>query len=205
MPLNTRRASLIVAVAIILVLTSCRGFFTGPVLQSINVTPATPTIAVGGTQQFTASGVNDDGSNSNVDATWASSDQTIATIDSNGLATAVKAGTATITATSTKNSSISGSTTMTVTTSALNSITVTDTTNGTISMIGLTDQFHATAHFADGSTQDITSTATWTSSNTGVATITSPGGLASAVNAGATTITASVGNVTSPGFTLTVF
>ncbi len=202
----TRRVLLVVAVAFILVqLPSCHGFFSGPTLTSISVAPSSPNIAVSQTQQFTASGVNDDGSTSNVNATWTSSDQTVATIDASGLATALKAGSTTITATSTGTPSVSGTTTLTVTTSALTSITVTDTTNGNISMIGLTDQFHATAHFADGSTQDITSTATWTSSNTLIATITSPGGLATGVGSGSTSITASVGNITSAPFTLTVF
>jgi hypothetical protein len=94
----------------------------------------------------------------------------------------------------------------------LTSITIADQ-NGNASSASIsvsgggTDQFHATAHFGDGSTQDITSTATWTSSSTGVATISSPGGLAKAVAAGTTNIAASSGSISSTAsgpFVLTV-
>ncbi len=73
--------------------------------------------------------------------------------------------------------------------------------------VGATDQFTATGTYSDGSTQNITSSVTWTSSNTGVATITTGGatpGLATGVAAGTTNITASSGTITSPAFTLTV-
>lgn len=56
--------------------------------------------------------------------------------------------------------------------------------------IGETDQLHATATYDDGSTYDVTTTATWTSSNTAVATVSSSG-LLTAYEAGTTTITAS--------------
>src|SRR5215472_14648356 len=67
---------------------------------------------------------------------------------------------------------------------------------------GLTQQFTATAHHADGTTTDVTATVTWTSSSTAVATI-SPGGLAKGVAQGSTQITASDGKVTSSAVTLT--
>ena len=71
-----------------------------PTLVSISVTPASPTIAVGGTQQFTATGTYSDGSNQNLTsaATWASGTTTVATINNSGLATGVTAGTSNITA-----------------------------------------------------------------------------------------------------------
>jgi hypothetical protein len=83
-------------------------------LQSIAVTPASPSIAKGGTQQFTATGKYSDGSTQNLTntATWSSSVQTIATINSNGLASGVAAGTTTIKATQ---GAVSGSATLTVT------------------------------------------------------------------------------------------
>jgi hypothetical protein len=185
---------------LVLGLASCHGFFTDPVLSSINVTPSSPSVVVNGTQQFTAIGVNDDGSTKTLNSvTWASDTPATATIYTNGLAKAVAAGTSKITATS---GSISGSTTMTVTTSALQSIAV--TASGSQIMSGGTLQFTAKATYQDGSTKDITSSATWVSSNTGVATI-STSGLASGVATGTTNITAALGNVTSQGFTLTVF
>ncbi len=198
---STRHISLIALLVLTAGLVSCN-FFTDSVLTSISVTPSAPTIAVGATQQFTANGVNNDSSTSTVTATWTSSDTSVATIGANsGLATAVKAGTTTITATA---QGLTGTTTMTVTASAITAITVTDATSGTISTIGGTDQLRAMATFADGTTKDITSSATWTSSNTAVVTITSPGGLATGVGAGTAQITASSGNVTSSPFTLNV-
>ena len=82
----------------------------------------------------------------------------------------------------------------------LTSITVTPA-NPTIST-GATQQFTATGTYSDGSTQNITSQTTWTSSNTGIATITSAG-LATGINSGSTTITATLSGVTG-STTLTV-
>ena len=77
----------------------------------------------------------------------------------------------------------------------------------TVSALG-TLQFTATGTFSDSSTENITTTVTWRSSNTAVASIsntTGNRGLATAgSNAGTTTITAASGSVTSPGVTLTV-
>jgi uncharacterized protein YjdB len=69
----------------------------------------------------------------------------------------------------------------------LTSITVTPA-NTSISA-GTTQQFTATGHYSDGSTQDLTSQVAWSSSNTTVATI-SGSGLATGVLAGTTTIAA---------------
>ena len=63
---------------------------------------------------------------------------------------------------------------------------------------GATQQFTATGTYSDGSTQNLTSQATWTSSITGVATI-NVAGLAAGISAGATTISATLAGVV--GFT----
>jgi len=67
------------------------------VLQSITVSPTTATIGKGQTQQFTATGSYNDGSQQNITATanWTSSNTSVATV-SGGLATGVNTGTATI-------------------------------------------------------------------------------------------------------------
>jgi uncharacterized protein YjdB len=82
-------------------------------LTSIAVTPANTTLAAGATQQFTATATFSNGTTSDItsSATWASSSTTVATISTTGLATALAAGRATITATS---GTISGNTTLTV-------------------------------------------------------------------------------------------
>lgn len=197
-------ASILVIVGFALVLSSCRGFFVNPKLQSITVAPSTASVVKGSTVQFTASGTNDDGSTSSLsNLVWTSSSTGVATVSNTGLATGVTAGTATISATS---AGISGSATLTVTNSALVSISITPT-SAQISVSGLTgsttQQYTANATFGDGSHQDITNSATWNSSNTGIATINSSG-LATAVGAGVVNITATSGNVTSNQGTLTV-
>jgi len=80
---------------------------------SISVTPVNPSIAVGATKQFTASGIHSDGTSQDIttQVIWNSSNTSVATITSSGLATSVSTGTTTITATS---GSISGNTTLTV-------------------------------------------------------------------------------------------
>jgi hypothetical protein len=104
--------------------------FAQPPLQSISVTPANPSVAVGATQQFTATGTYSDGSTANLtnQATWASSTTARATINSSGLATGVSAGSTTITATS---GSVSGTTGMSVTAAAL-SISTSSLPSGTV-------------------------------------------------------------------------
>jgi hypothetical protein len=86
-------------------------------------------------------------------------------------------------------------------------ILVSITISGTPTSIrpNATTQFTATGNYSDGTTQDLTATANWVSSNTAVATIT--GGLATGVAIGTTTIRASFGSplITSNGIVLTVF
>ncbi len=73
-----------------------------PTLISIAVTPASPTIAIGGTQQFTATGTYSDSSTQDLTtlATWVSGNTGVATIGTNtGLATGVSGGSSAISAT----------------------------------------------------------------------------------------------------------
>lgn len=75
----------------------------------------------------------------------------------------------------------------------LTSITLTPT-NASIPAGG-TEQFTATGTYSDGSMQNLTNTATWSSSASGVATI-SAAGVAKGVGVGSSTITATLGSVT---------
>jgi len=109
------------------------------------------------------------------------------------LATGRQFGSVTITATL---GSVNSSTTLTVNKNPLQSIVVTPV-NPTVN-VGQTQQFTATGTYSDGSTQDLTKNAHWSSSSSGVATINngvSGGGLATAQGTGITTITASFQNV----------
>jgi peptidoglycan/xylan/chitin deacetylase (PgdA/CDA1 family) len=70
-----------------------------PAVTTINVIPGDVSIHTGGTQQFSALATDQNGLAMNgVAFTWTSSDPTVATIDANGLATAVEAGTTQISA-----------------------------------------------------------------------------------------------------------
>jgi hypothetical protein len=60
---------------------------------------------------------------------------------------------------------------------------------------GTTGQFTATGTYSDGSIRNISTSVTWRSSNTAVATISTSGLAAAAVAAGSTTITASSGSI----------
>ncbi len=160
-------------------------------LVSIAVTPANPSVAKGAAEQFTATGTYTDGTMQNISgsSSWASSNTLVTTVSTSGLASTSAQGAATITS---SQGTISGSTTLTVKAATLSSISVTPL-NPTI-VIGSTQQFGATGIFTDGTTQNLTNTATWTSSATKVSTIAS-GGLATAKTAGASTIKATSGTI----------
>src|SRR5579885_1923491 len=70
-----------------------------PTISTITVSPASPSIAVGATQQFTATAKDSSGNTiSGVTFSWSSTNTSVATINSSGLATATLAGTTQITA-----------------------------------------------------------------------------------------------------------
>jgi len=175
-----------------------------PSLVSIAVTPANPTITQGQTEQFTATGTYSDSSTQNITTSviWTSTVTTVATISNaaslNGLATSVGPGSTTIQATL---GGISGSTTLTVTGSSVTLLRlVVNPQYPKIADNGAMQAFTATGHYSDGSTHDLTSTATWTSSNTNVATVNASGTatsgtLSSGQSAGYTSIQAAVGSI----------
>ena len=82
-------------------------------LTSITIAPNNPTVAIGNTQQFTATGTYSDGTIENLTevVTWASSNTNVATISSVGVATTPALGSSTISATL---NSVNSSTTITV-------------------------------------------------------------------------------------------
>ncbi len=163
-----------------------------PALLSITVSPNQSSLPAGESEQLTATGNFSDGTVQNLtqSATWSSSAPGVATITAGGLAKAVTAGTSSLSATMT---SITSSATLTVTSAALVSIAVTPG-NASIAA-GNTQQFAATGTYSDGSTQNLTSTAAWSSSAPGVATITT-GGLATGVKTGQSSLRATLGSVT---------
>ena len=164
-------------------------------LVSVEVTPAAPGIAKGLTQQFKATGIFTDNSKQDLTAyvTWSSSNNTVATIGTNGVATGVGAGTSTVTAAF---GGKSASTTLTVTAATLTAIEVSPL-NPSIAL-GNSQQFTAIGRFTDNTTQNLTTAVTWSSSAAGVATISNAtgfNGLATSAASGPTTITATLSGV----------
>jgi len=167
-------------------------------VSTIQITPTSQSLAAGQTAQFTATGIIHHGKHpdSTQDVTslvtWASNAPAITTVSSAGLATAVSAGTATITAS--MPGAISATATVTVTGGG-------GTTNSDIVSLTLipgsqsvalptqSSQFIAIGANAAGSTVNVTGQVAWSSSSSSVATI-STAGLATGVGQGTATIAA---------------
>jgi hypothetical protein len=172
---------------------------TAATLVSIEVLPAASSLPNGSTQQYTATGVYTDDSTQDVttQVTWASSDSAVATVSnaagSKGRATAATLGSTTVSATS---GDVTGETTLTVTAATLMWIEVSPATPGIPN--GSTQQFAATGFYTDNSTQDLTAQVTWASSDGAVATVSNAAGskgLATTAAVGATTVSATSGDV----------
>jgi hypothetical protein len=180
---------------------------TAATLVSLAITPTTATVALGTTQQFTATGTYTDGSTQNLTQSgqWSSTAANVATISNTtntaGLANALGTGTTTIGFTS---GTISATAALTVNPAALVSIAINPPTP-TIAL-GTTQQFTATGTYTDGSTQDLTTVATWSSSTATVAIISNAVGsygLATSSGQGTATISATSGSI-SASTTITV-
>jgi uncharacterized protein YjdB len=168
-------------------------------VASITVAPATQSLTVGQSVQFTATGMIGHGNHpptaTNVtdQVTWTSSTPAVATVSSSGMATAVGGGSTIITAT--LGGTNAATATLTVTSQTIG------TTGGTLVSLAIipgsqsvaspsqTSQFLAIGTTTTGATEDVTGQVTWSSSSTQVATITA-GGLATGLSQGTTTITA---------------
>src|SRR5580704_9408890 len=168
-------------------------------LSAIAVTPSTMSMKLGGAQQFTATATYNDGSTANVSSTasWTSSAPAFAKISISGNATALAAGSATITAAL---KGVSGTATLTVQPKSLTAIAIAP--NSASLMIGGAQQLTATGTYNDGSTANVTSSVSWSSSTPPVATVNATGE-ATAVAAGSSAITAAL-NGASGTATLTV-
>ena len=176
---------------------------TPPVMTWLQVTPANGTVSTGSTLQFTATATYSDATTQNLSTqvTWASANTLTASINASGVATGIVPGNVGITATfngftSTANLLVS----VTMQPATLQSISVTPASSTVI--VGATQQYTATGSYSDNSTQNLTSTVTWSASDAN-ATI-NASGLATGVTAGAASITAASSGVTSNAATLTV-
>jgi len=152
---------------------------SAPVLESISLTPLSPSIPAGRTIQFTATGHYSDGSVGIVTASadWTSSDPDIASIQtagetSPGLARGVDVG-GPVDIEASLHGVSSPASSLTVTTKVLESIDVNP--NSTSVALGREVQFTATGQYSDGSFDDITNDADWASNNSNVASIQTTG------------------------------
>jgi RHS repeat-associated protein len=161
-------------------------------LTTVAVTPSSSSLAIGSTATLTARATYSDGTNQDVTAaaTWTSSAANVASVNA-GTVTAVASGSATITATS---GSVSGSATITVTNPAPTLTALAIIPSSANLQVGGTLQLRAQATYSDNSTADVTAQATWTTSSSPVATVSSAG-LATAVAQGNVTIGAAVASV----------
>jgi uncharacterized repeat protein (TIGR03803 family) len=175
---------------------------------SIAVSPASPGVALGLSQQFTATGTYSDLSTQTLTAAviWHSSNVSVAPISNaigaTGLATTLQSGSTAITAT--LGSVTSSPVTFTVTAATLVSLAVTPASYNI--MLGATKPFTATGTYTDNSTQNLTTAVAWSSDNTAVTLSNAPGsnGLATGATVGTAHITAAQGGMTSPAAVVNV-
>lgn len=159
-------------------------------LQSIAVSPQNGTVAAGLTIQFTATGTFSDGSTRSItNASWISSDTSVATIDSTGLAKTLKQGAISISASS---GTITNKAPLTVGPPVVVTLIISPP-GGSILAGGAPVKFSALLTFTDNSTSDVSSQSTWTNTNSFVASVDSTGTVSPLQN-GFTSVTASNGS-----------
>ena len=161
-------------------------------LVSISVSPQRPSLPKGETRQLNAVATFSDGSQKTIteSATWSVAPTGIATVSATGSVTAQAVGSATVTASL---DSVRESDPLTVSPPVLVSMAVAPA-NSSI-MLGTTEQLTATGTYSDGSTQNLTNSAAWSSANSSVVNI-SPAGVAAANSVGSTTVSATSNDLT---------
>jgi len=157
-------------------------------LTRISVSPVSPSVQRGGTQQFTAMGYFSDGSQLSLTSTasWSTDNSGVASVNGNGLATGVGIGNTTIRA---SQSGQTGTATLIVNPPNLTAITVLPTS--TTILQGSSQQFAATGFYSDGTSANISNNVSWVSDNSTIASI-NASGVAIGVGAGSTTVHASL-------------
>jgi RHS repeat-associated protein len=166
-------------------------------ITQLAIAPPSLSIDQNASGQLTATATYADGSTANVtsSATWSSAVPSIAAVNA-GLVTGVTPGTTTITATL---GSFTASSTVTVN-PLFQSIAVAPATATVV--LGGQQPFTATGTYSDGSTKNLTSSVTWTTSDSALASIDATG-MTTALSPGTVTVRASLGSVTGSA-TLTI-
>ena len=147
---------------------------------AISLSAESNSISIGATTQLTVGYTPSDTNVKNV--TYSSSSESIATVSSTGLVTGVAQGSATITATAqAENGTVSATTTISVTPIAVTSVSL--SSNSETIKVGKTVTLVPTISPSNATNKNVT----WSSSNTGIATVS--GGTVTGVAAGTATIT----------------
>lgn len=162
-----------------------------PALLSITVSPNQTSLPSGELEQLAATGNFSDGSTQNLtqSATWSSS-SAVVNVNAQGVVTGVSSGVAQVSA---AYQGVTGSASVTVGGPGLVAITVSP--NQSSLPLGETKQLTAMGSFSDGSTQNLTPSATWVSSSQAVASVNAQG-IVTAVGVGATQLSATYQGIT---------
>ena len=161
---------LVPIVLVLLFTTSCgggSGTADAPKLQSIAVAPGQTSVAAGLTQKFTATGTYSNGISHPIAAQWATSDTSLATVDSQGLVKTFRPGTVTVTGASGGTSSTAHLTIGPPTPVSLSIVPA----NSSVLIVSAPTKLSALLQFTDGSTEDVSATSTWNAVNPFTATV----------------------------------
>ena len=161
-----------------------------PVLTSIEVIPDIISVVVGDQQQTAVIGTYSDGSTADVtnSATFRSSDTALATVDAAGLVTGVAAGQATVTATV---DGLNDTVRVQIAVAPVVLVSIVVSPDPVTLQVGDVRQLTVVGTYSNNTTADVTGLASFTSSDTTVATV-GLGGLVTGVGAGSSVLTATV-------------
>ncbi len=140
-------------------------------LRSIEIAPATQSIASGTTVQLTATALYSDGNRVNMSeqVIWDSADDAKVSVSTTGLASGLSPSSGPVTVTATLDEA-TATAAITVTAATIKRIEVSSVDTGALPR-GLSRNLTAEAIFTDNTRLDVTSTATWVSLDTSVATV----------------------------------
>jgi uncharacterized protein YjdB len=193
----------LLGLGLVLGLSACGGSHTSastssvisnPALTGVTVSSPSSSVTLGSTLSLKATATYSDGSSKDVtaQAAWTSSNTTDATVSASGLvSTLAVASSVTISAAF---GGKSGEMSLSITTAGgptLNGVAVTSPSSSVA--VGSALALTATASYSDGTSTDVTSQATWTSSNKADATVSNTGVVTPLAVASSVTITGSFG------------
>ncbi len=165
-------------------------------LDSLEVTPPTPSAPVGRDVEFAATGLYSDGASVDLTGavTWTSSDEMVATVGVDGVATCLLAGTTDIIATAPD--AVTDTATLTCSSAVLETLVIAPATLTVAA--GRTAPFTVDGTYSDGQHVDLTTVVLWASDDEGVAQVSNADptqGLLTALVAGSVNISASLDGV----------